>query len=256
MPEGLSLRTCSGCSRGVRFDELAADRSKRSGRKGICKVCDRGKWRAYYWANRKRVLDRAAARRPPAKRRSCSECGGELSGRQRVVCSPRCRDARYRRFHPDEYAAREAAKVVCGGVSVGGAPRTEASPGPQAFRPRRRCNLWLRPACGGEIYRATPAAVFRFAARARSHPGHCPRNARTSGLRDMAEEVAPGVRTLAQPRARSALRFERSDVRAGRRSKPHAFSCGEGAPVRAGAPSERLRAQEGVDVGRVVLRRM
>lgn len=43
--------------------------------------------------------------------RYCSECGSELVGRQRVVCSERCREARFKRLHPESYARREAAKV-------------------------------------------------------------------------------------------------------------------------------------------------
>jgi hypothetical protein len=43
--------------------------------------------------------------------RECSECGAELEGRQRVVCGRRCRDYRYKRLHPEGYAAREARKV-------------------------------------------------------------------------------------------------------------------------------------------------
>lgn len=70
--------------------------------------------RAYYRANREMVLEKAAARRGkvrPSEPRSCSECGGALEGRQRVVCSWRCRDRRYARLHPESYAAREARKV-------------------------------------------------------------------------------------------------------------------------------------------------
>lgn len=61
------------------------------------------------------MLEKAAAKRGRVRQsepRSCSECGGPLEGRQRVVCgSARCRDATFRRLHPDAYAAREAAKV-------------------------------------------------------------------------------------------------------------------------------------------------
>jgi hypothetical protein len=42
---------------------------------------------------------------------SVGRVGITLAGRQRVACSPRCRDARYRRLHPAEYAANEARKV-------------------------------------------------------------------------------------------------------------------------------------------------
>lgn len=74
----------------------------------------RARARAYYAANRERVLEKAAAKRgtvPASLAVNCSECGGQLEGRQRVVCSPRCREARFRRLHPDAYAAKEARKV-------------------------------------------------------------------------------------------------------------------------------------------------
>jgi hypothetical protein len=53
------------------------------------------------------------AKREPRAPAYCSECGKLLEGQQRLTCgSSRCRDARFKRLHPDSYAAREAAKVV------------------------------------------------------------------------------------------------------------------------------------------------
>lgn len=75
---------------------------------------ERAKARAYYWANREEVLDRSAERRGRVRvpaLLSCTECGGSLELPRRVVCSSRCRDARFRRLHPEAYAAREARKV-------------------------------------------------------------------------------------------------------------------------------------------------
>jgi CheY-like chemotaxis protein len=43
--------------------------------------------------------------------RFCSECGVELEGRRRVVCSERCREARFKRLHPESYEEREWRKV-------------------------------------------------------------------------------------------------------------------------------------------------
>ena len=43
---------------------------------------------------------------------ACAECGVELEGRQRVTCgTSKCREARFKRLHPESYARREAAKV-------------------------------------------------------------------------------------------------------------------------------------------------
>jgi len=106
---------CPGCGESRLVEVFARDSSRASGRKSRCKVCDRARARAFYVANRERVLERAAAKRGRARSpvsSSCSECGVALEGRQRVTCgSSRCRDARFRRLHPESYAARERAKV-------------------------------------------------------------------------------------------------------------------------------------------------
>ncbi len=70
--------------------------------------------RRYYAENRETVLEKAAERRgsaPPASG-VCSECGEEITDgrRDRLVCSRRCKDARYRRLHPEEYAAKQHRK--------------------------------------------------------------------------------------------------------------------------------------------------
>jgi hypothetical protein len=76
---------------------------------------ERERSRSYYRRNREAVLARAAAKRNGGREpveRHCSECGAVLVGRQRVVCSSRCGEARFKRLRPEAYAAREAAKVV------------------------------------------------------------------------------------------------------------------------------------------------
>jgi hypothetical protein len=98
---------------GIRLvEEFTFDRDKRCGRGSYCRPCEQERSRDYYQRNRERILARMAARRGPAPARFCSECRVELEGRQRVVCSSRCRDARFRRLHPEAYAAKEARKVV------------------------------------------------------------------------------------------------------------------------------------------------
>ena len=42
------LRWCSGCRQRLPVEAFSVDRSKPSGRKSRCKVCDREKSRAYY----------------------------------------------------------------------------------------------------------------------------------------------------------------------------------------------------------------
>jgi len=75
---------------------------------------ERERSRRYYLEHREQVLERAAAKRGRPRQpeqTTCSECGDELTGRQRVVCGPRCRDRRYARLHPEAYAAKERRKV-------------------------------------------------------------------------------------------------------------------------------------------------
>jgi hypothetical protein len=55
------IQPCYACGEKLPYTEFAPDRSKSSGRKSICRVCDRAKSRAYYLANRERKI--AAVRR-------------------------------------------------------------------------------------------------------------------------------------------------------------------------------------------------
>jgi hypothetical protein len=96
-------------------EEFTLDRDKPSGRGSYCRPCDRERSKAYYRANRERILARVAAKRGPQPVRHCSECGVELEGRQRVTCGKsKCREDRFRRLHPESYGRREAARVERG----------------------------------------------------------------------------------------------------------------------------------------------
>ena len=55
-------KSCTKCGEARTLDEFPRDRSKGSGRKSICKECDREKARGYYQANRETVLARMSAR--------------------------------------------------------------------------------------------------------------------------------------------------------------------------------------------------
>jgi hypothetical protein len=98
-PGGVETATCERC--GVEFER----RSGRGRPRKFCETCqpaiaqsDREAYNA-----RRRAAYRVA--HPPVVRR-CSECGEEIVGRpDRVVCSRRCKDARYARLHPSEFAA-------------------------------------------------------------------------------------------------------------------------------------------------------
>ncbi len=58
----MSVSTCYRCRRSLGPEDFARDRSKASGRASICRECDRAKARAYYRANRERVLARVNGR--------------------------------------------------------------------------------------------------------------------------------------------------------------------------------------------------
>jgi hypothetical protein len=109
----LNLREwrCPVCGESKPAEEFALDASKPSGYGTYCLRCDRERSKRYYAANREKVLAKAAEKRGPQPERYCSEDGVPLEGRQRVVCSPRCRDARFKRLHPEAYAAKEARKI-------------------------------------------------------------------------------------------------------------------------------------------------
>lgn len=66
------VRRCPRCMAEHTADDFARDSSKASGRKSQCKECDNAKSRAYYEANRERVLARVKAQ----KRRAREERAG------------------------------------------------------------------------------------------------------------------------------------------------------------------------------------
>jgi hypothetical protein len=105
-------KRCFVCGRMLALGEFTADRSKRLGVGTYCRECDARRGRERYVRDRERILARAAAKRGPQPTRHCSECGEPLEGRARVCCGlSKCREARFRRLHPEAYAKREAAKV-------------------------------------------------------------------------------------------------------------------------------------------------
>ena len=67
--------------------------------------------RAWWERNRERINEaRRAEYQASRPVRVCSECGRMIEGKGWVVCSRRCKDARYRRLHPVEYAAKQRRK--------------------------------------------------------------------------------------------------------------------------------------------------
>jgi hypothetical protein len=74
-----------------------------------CSESQKRRARAWREQNRERVDARNAARRKPPAERACVECGEMFVAvrADRVICSRRCKDRRYRRLHPDEYVRGE-----------------------------------------------------------------------------------------------------------------------------------------------------
>jgi hypothetical protein len=108
----LTEKRCFQCGGVKPLEEFTHDKRKISGAGTYCSDCDRERSKAYYRANRERILERAAAKRGPQPERHCSECGVELEGRKRVTCgTSKCREQRFRRLHPAEYAERERRKT-------------------------------------------------------------------------------------------------------------------------------------------------
>ena len=96
------MMRCYRCGGVYGLEAFSRDRSKASGRKSICKPCDREKHRREY----------NERRRVPPTESVCVECGAAISGRKdRLLCDNRqCKDRRYQRLHPDEYKAKRRRK--------------------------------------------------------------------------------------------------------------------------------------------------
>jgi hypothetical protein len=74
----LTEKRCFQCEETEPLEEFTHDKRKIGGAGTHCHDCDRERSKAYYRANRERILERAAAKRGPQPVRYCSECGVEL----------------------------------------------------------------------------------------------------------------------------------------------------------------------------------
>jgi hypothetical protein len=124
MAEARRIRRCAECS--ADLDHRTVPRSAFCSPRCRYRFRDRRKYdenpaaqrarsRAYYAANRERILEKAAEKRGrprPPEQTHCTECGDELTGRQRVTCGKAsCRERRFKRTNPEAYAERERQKV-------------------------------------------------------------------------------------------------------------------------------------------------
>jgi hypothetical protein len=96
---------CTCCRRVLPAESFGPRPAKRDGLASWCRECCREANRRWRAANREAYN---AARRKGPTAGECVECGAPFMGHPtRLVCSRRCKDARYRRLHPDEYAAKQ-----------------------------------------------------------------------------------------------------------------------------------------------------
>ena len=97
LPKG---KHCPRCRRWLLAESFRPDASSRSGLASWCRACMAGATRE--WRERNREAYNAARRVPPVEL-ECVECGEALEGgKGRLVCSRRCKDRRYARFHPEQ----------------------------------------------------------------------------------------------------------------------------------------------------------
>jgi hypothetical protein len=107
----MPVKTCSNCGGTFPLSEFGVARDRMSGRREICTECKRARDRAYYLANRERILAKALGRSRVREARHCSECGEVLPpDRYRVVCSPRCQERRRYRLNPEAAMEKQRRK--------------------------------------------------------------------------------------------------------------------------------------------------
>lgn len=108
-------KKCSTCGFWFALDDFAVDSSRRDGRKPWCRGCDNAKSRAYYTANRKKVLERANERaRAKAKRRFCRVCDAATWNQHSPYCekhSLEALDRRVKRRHRRNMTPAELARA-------------------------------------------------------------------------------------------------------------------------------------------------
>lgn len=102
-------KACTKCGEEKPLDAFARDRSKKHGRKAVCKACDTERGKAYYAAHRDGVLQRVkksqAAKRQP---KPCTVCGAETISRRHSYCATHAAERDERRRQ--ERAKRDSAR--------------------------------------------------------------------------------------------------------------------------------------------------
>ena len=107
----VDFKTCARCQVVKPADAFRRNPNLKSGLHSYCRACATEVGRLWREANREYVAAEKARRKTPPTELVCVECGETFYGRKdQLVCGRRCRDARYRRLHPVEYAAKQKRK--------------------------------------------------------------------------------------------------------------------------------------------------
>jgi len=102
---------CSGCSEAKPLEAFNRSRRVVDGFEWWCRDCQREAQRVWRLGHRDAVEAYNAARRVGLRELICVECGRSFTAQASAkVCSSRCKDARYRRLHPEAERAKQARK--------------------------------------------------------------------------------------------------------------------------------------------------
>jgi hypothetical protein len=105
-PDG---KRCSRCKRYRPFSDFRPNLKVSTGWDPWCRECHNEAVRRWRAEN----PEKARPRPVPPTGHVCPECGATFHGRKNwVVCSRRCKDARYARLHPVELAAKKRRKYA------------------------------------------------------------------------------------------------------------------------------------------------
>jgi hypothetical protein len=128
MPD--AAKVCAVCRRLLPASAYRLNRNMLSGLHSRCRECTAEANRAWREAHPTSVWAYNEARRIPPTKLTCTECGETFYGRKdRLTCSRRCKDARYRRLPPrsTERSSGVASNAAEPRPPLEGQPRAAAS---------------------------------------------------------------------------------------------------------------------------------
>jgi hypothetical protein len=112
-----TTKWCSGCKRSLPFAAFRQQFATPSWLSSWCGECLVAANRRYRERMREQInakrREEYAERQREARQRVCVECGASFEARpDALVCSRLCKDARYRRLHPEAYRAKQRRKAA------------------------------------------------------------------------------------------------------------------------------------------------